>query len=572
VVRGNQTWKFGGDLRVRQNVNIDSNASGGSKSNLAYTTGADVVLSDGSTTNLNRNGFFSGRRDVLGGVVGPQDSGNGYANFLLGYSPTESTRGFPGQPFLSSKEISFFVQDDWKVSPDLTLNLGLRYDIYTPQTERFDNQANFDPATTLLVRTTPDSPHGRGGVETDWNNFGPRIGFAWSGLKDDKTVVLRGGYGIVYSTDVSGQQPLSSNFLSGGRYDRLVLLPGVNIATGAPLPVATLPTTPTFAPNPGARVFFNDPEGETEIFHQYNLTLQYEFRPNWMAEAAYVGTRARNLLVVRNIGSGGGGSRQIPSIGNVILTEFTGSSWYDALQTKLEKRFSRGLSILATYTWSHAIDNTPGGFCVAGPDVQGQCGPANPIIGLSLDKGSSDLDVRHRFTFSNVWDLPFGRGRTFASDIPVGLDYLIGGWQFNNVITIQSGPVYSVFANGARVDLIGDPFANLPAGVELNRAAFRAAVTPIFANDPGGPKYGSLGRNVFRGQAQEFWDTSLFKNIPVRFISEDFNVQLRFQFYNVLNHINGLRPNRNLNDTTNFGRDLNTSNARQFEGSIRLVF
>jgi hypothetical protein len=572
MVRGNQTLKFGGDIRVRQNVNVDSNASGGSKSNLAYTTGAEVTFPDGHTENLNRNGFFSGRRDVLGGVVGPQDSGNGYANFLLGYSPTEATRGFPGQPFLSSKEISFFVQDDWKVNQDLTLNLGLRYDIFTPQTERFDNQANFDPATRLLVRTTPDAPHGRGGVDTDKNNFGPRIGFAWSGFKEDKTVVLRGGYGVLYSTDVSGQQPLSANFLSGGRYDRQVLLPGVNIATGAPLPVATLPTTDTFAPSPGARVFFNDPNAKTEIFHQYNLTIQYEFWPNWLTEAAYVGTRARNLLVVRNIGSGGGGSREISGIDNLILTEFKGSSWYDALQTKLEKRFSRGLSILASYTWAHAIDNTPGGFCVAGPDVQGQCGPANPLIGLSLDRANSDLDVRHRFTFANVWDLPFGRGRRFGGNMPVGLDYVVGGWQFNNVITIQSGPVYSVFANGARVDLIGDPFSNLPPGRELNRAAFRAAVTPIFANDPSGPKFGSLGRNVFRGQRQEFWDASLFKNIPARFISEAFNVQLRLQFYNVLNHINGLRPNRNLNDTTNFGRDLNTSNARQFEGSIRLIF
>jgi hypothetical protein len=571
VVRGNQTWKFGGDLRVRQNVNVDSNASGGSKSNMAYTTGADVILPGGGVSNLNRNGFFSGRRDVLGGLVGPQDTGNGYANFLLGYSPTETTRGFPGQPFLSSKEISFFVQDDWKVNSNLTLNLGLRYDIFTPQTERFDAQANFDPTTGQLVRTTSDSPHGRGGVDTDKNNFGPRIGFAYSGLRNDKTLVLRGGYGVLYSTDVSGAQPLSSNFLSGGRYDRQVLLPGVNIATGAPLPTVTLPTTATFPPNQGARVFFRDPNAKTELFHQYNLTLQYEFRPNWLAEAAYVGSRAKNLLVVRNIGQGGGGSRQIAGIGEVILTEYTGQSWYDALQTKLEKRFSSGLSILSTYTWSHALDNTPGGFCVAGPDVQGQCGPANPLIGISLDKGNSDLDVRHRFTFANVWDLPFGRGRRFGRDIPTGLDYLIGGWQFNNVITIQSGPVFSVFAGGARVDLVGDPFQNIPAGLELNPAAFRLARTPIFANDPNGPKFGTSGRNIFRGQREEFWDLSFFKNIPARFISEDFRVQLRFQFYNVLNHINGLRPNRNLNDG-NFGRDLNTSNSRQFEGSIRLVF
>jgi hypothetical protein len=572
VVKGNMTWKFGGDLRVRQNANLDAGRSGSSKGNIVYTTGADVRLPNGNVENLNRNGFFSGRRDVLGGVVGPQDSGNSYANFLLGYSPTETSRGIPaGIPYLSSKEISFFVQDDWKVNENLTLNLGLRYDIFTPPTERYDAQANFDPATRVLVRTTDDAPFGRGGVETDKNNFGPRIGFAYSGLRDDKKLVLRGGYGLLYSTDVSGQQPLSANFLAGGRFDRQVLLPGVNIATGAPVPTTTLPTGATFPPSPGATVFFNDPFASTELFHQFNLTLQYEFRPNWLAEAAYVGTRGRNLLIVRNIGVGGGGSRQVPGIDQVILTENEGNSWYDAMQTKLEKRFSQGLSILSTYTWAHAIDDTPGGFCIAGPDVTG-CGPTNPVIGLSIDKGNSDLDVRHRFTFANVWDLPFGRGRTYASDIPVALDYVIGGWQLNNVITLQSGPTYSVFANGARVDLVGDPFSGIPPGRELNPSAFRAATTPIFANDPGGPKFGSLGRNTFRGQFQEYWDASLFKNIPARFITEDFRVQIRLQFYNVLNHINGFRPNRNLNDATNFARDLNVSRSRQFEGSIKLLF
>jgi hypothetical protein len=577
VVKGDQTWKFGGDLRVRQNANLDAGRSGSAKGNIVYTTGADIINGtnpDGTpkVENLNRNGFFSGRRDVLGGVVGPQDTGNGYANFLLGYSPTETSRGIPGGiPFLSSKEIGIFVQDDWKYSENLTLNLGLRYDVFTPQTERFDAQANFNPSTRLLERTTSDSSHGRGGVDTDKNNFGPRIGFAYSGLRDDRKLVLRGGYGLLYSTDVSGQQPLSANFLTGGRYDRQVLLPGVNIASGAPVPVGSIPTTATFAPSAGATVFFNDPNAKTELFHQYNLTLQYEFRPNWLAEAAYVGTRARNLLVVRNIGQGGGGSREVAGIDQVILTENKGSSWYDALQTKLEKRFSKGLSILSGYTWSHALDNTPGGFCIAGPSVS-TCGPSNPVIGLSIDKGNSDLDVRHRFTFANVYDLPFGRQRRFGSDMPAGLDVIVGGWQLNNIVTIQSGPTYSVFANGARVDLVGDPFSNIPAGRELNPAAFRAATAPIFSTDPGGPKFGNLGRNVFRGQRQEYWDTSLFKNIPASFISEGFNVQLRIQAYNVLNHINHFRPNRDLNNTNEFGIDKANQRQRQLEFSIKLLF
>lgn len=571
IVRGNQTYKVGGDLRVRQNVNLDAGRSGSAKGNIVYTTGAEVI-NGGNRESLNRNGFFSGRNGL---PVGPVDAGNATANFLLGYSPSEVSRGIPaGIPFLSSKEISFFVQDDWKVNPNLTLNLGLRYDVFTPQTERFDRQANFDPASRLLVRTTDNSPNGRGGVKTDKNNFGPRIGFAYSGLREDKKLVVRGGYGLLYSTDVSGQQPLSANFLAGGRYDRLgsngVLPVGVNIQTGAPFPSTTEPTGATFAPSSGATVFFNDPNAKTEIFHQFNLTGQYEFWPNWLAEVGYVGSRGRNLLVVQNIGNGGGGSRQITNIGQVIETENIGSSSYDSLQTKLEKRFSKGLSILSAYTWAHAIDNTPGGFCVAGPDVNG-CGLSNPVIGISLDKGNSDLDVRHRFSFANVYDLPFGRGRRFGSDLPGVVDFFLGGFQFNNVISIQSGPVYSVFANGARADIIGDPFANLSNGRELNKAAFRAAQRPIFSNDPTGPKFGNLGRNTFRGQRQEFWDASLFKNFPVRAISEDFNAQFRVQVYNVLNHINHFRPQRNLNDS-NFGLDQSNQRQRQLEFSLKLLF
>jgi hypothetical protein len=572
VVHGNQTYKFGGDLRVRQNVNLDAGRSGSAKGNFVFTTGALVTNATGGTENLNRNGFFSAREGI---PLGPNDAGNGYANFLLGFAPTELSRGIPaGIPFLSSKEMAFFVQDDWKVNSNLTLNLGLRYDVFTPQTERYDRQANFDPTTRQLVRTNDGSPFGRGGVKTDKNNFGPHLGFAYSGLRDDKKLVMRGGYALMYSPDISGQQPLSSNFLSGGRYDRVPFnspsLAGVNIATGPPVPNNTTPPD-RFTPGADTQVFFNDPNAKTEIYHQYNLTFQYEFAPGWLAEAGYVGSLGRNLLVVRNIGNGGGGSREISTIGQVIKTEDIGSSSYNSLQTKLERRFTKGLSILSSYTWAHAIDNTPGGFCIPGPDVSG-CGPSNPVIGITLDKGNSDLDIRHRFTFANVYDLPFGRGRRFGGNIPKAVDFFLGGFQFNNVITVQSGPVYSVFANGARVDLIGDPFSNIPPGRELNRAAFRAATTPIFATDPTGPKYGSLGRNVFRGQRQEYWDASLFKNFGVPSISEAFNVQLRIQAYNLLNHINHYRPVNNFNDTGSFGIDKANQRPRQLEFSLKVLF
>src|ERR1043166_3416210 len=194
VIKGRSSYKFGGDYRIRQNSNFDGGRNGGTKGNYQY-----------GTTN---SGFVSGNYNG----IGPNDTGSSLANFLLGYEPGFVGRGDPGGPYYqSNKEMAFFVQDDWKVNPDLTLNLGLRYDIFTAPTERFDLQSNFVPETRTIQMAGPNAPGGRDLANTDKNNFGPRIGFAYSGLKSDKTLVLRGGYGLLYAVDTSAAQPLTSN-------------------------------------------------------------------------------------------------------------------------------------------------------------------------------------------------------------------------------------------------------------------------------------------------------------------------------------------------------------------------
>ena len=194
IVRGSSSFKIGGDFRVRQNSNYDGGRNNGTKGNYQYGT--------------TDSGFVSGNYNG----IGPNDTGSSLANFLLGYQPGFVGRGDPGGPyFQSSKEIAFFVQDDWKVNSNLTLNLGLRYDIFTAPTERHDHQSNFVPATRTIQVAGENAPGGRDLANTDKNNFGPRIGFAWSGLRDDKKIVIRGGYGLLYATDVSAAQPLTAN-------------------------------------------------------------------------------------------------------------------------------------------------------------------------------------------------------------------------------------------------------------------------------------------------------------------------------------------------------------------------
>lgn len=582
VVKGTSSFKVGGDFRVRQNSNYDGGRNNGTKGNYQYGT--------------TDSGFVSGNYNG----IGPNDTGSSLANFLLGYQPGFVGRGDPGGPyFQSTKEIAFFVQDDWKVNPNLTLNLGLRYDIFTAPTERYDLQSNFVPATKTIQMAGPDAPGGRDLANTDKNNFGPRIGFAWSGFKDDKTVVLRGGYGLLYAIDVSAAQPLTANPGTGAasygctpitnpagcpavfrtRYPFDVGIPTAAFTVAAP--GASFP-----APTSGGLILFNDPNRADEMYHQFNLTGQYEFRPGWLAEIGYVGSRGRNLLVLQNIGTGndqgGPGSREVTGIGAVTATRYRAKSSYNSLQSKLEKRFVKGLSILASYTWAKGIDDSPGGICSNGASAR-DCGPDDPTR-PELERGNSDTDVRHRLTFSNVYDLPIGRNRLFGSSMPKVADFLIGGFQLNNIVTWQSGPVFNVTCNGGRVDLIGDPTPTATQkaqGLELNRAAFRCARQRVFATDPdlnadgtlaNVPRIGSLGRNVFRGRQQFYWDSSLFKNFPITAISEAFNVQFRFSAYNVLNRVNRSSPNGDINNAGDFGRDSSEQRRRQMEFSLKLIF
>ncbi|HVG34185.1 MAG TPA: carboxypeptidase-like regulatory domain-containing protein [Pyrinomonadaceae bacterium] len=598
VVRGNKTLKFGGDFRVRQNQPATSGAN--AKGQYQYGT--------------QNGGFLSGNYGAI--PIGPLDSGSSYANLLLGRPPAHIDRSVPGGPyFQSGHEISFYVQDDWKVNQDLTLNLGLRYDIFTPFTERYDRQLNFVPEQNALIRAGGGVP--RGLRNTDKNNFGPRIGFAWSGLREDKTFVIRGGYGLLYTTDAAntGALAVDQPFNGGGSFSCNInqfgaapcaqIPVGFNLDTTLPLPPNVFIAGPVFpAASITQNVFGVDTNLRDEMYHQLNLTFQWEFRPSWLAEAAYVGNFGRNLLIDRNLGTDlarGPGARVV-NLPFVNFTDDLGRLSYNGLQTKLQKRMTAGLSLLTTYAWAHTIDNGPGRFSGNSNPGRDLFGPNNPN-NLDLERGNSDLDIRHRFTFASVYDLPFGRGRRYGSDWPGPLNFLLGGFQWNNIITIQSGPPYTINygEGGARPNLIGDPTPTAEQRarrMEFNPAAFGPPTNPIFpdvictaaANPAFNGCFGSLGRNTFRGDRQEFWDMSLFKNFR---IGENFNIQARMQVFNVLNHVVRNVPERNIEpcfiagvfdaakcatNTTDdrfgehIGIDTSAQRQRQIEWGLRIVW
>jgi len=213
--------------------------------------------------------------------------------------------------------------------------------------------------------------------------------------------------------------------------------------------------------------------------------------------------------------------------------------------------------------WSKAVDNSPGNFCTGGTGPT-TCGFSNPLR-PDLDKGRADFDVPHRFTFAAVYDLPFGRGQKYASSVSRSLDLLVGGWQANTDITIQSGPRFSIMSNGTRADIS----TTMGAGCkQFEGLIFCPASTPVFASDPNGPKFGTSGRNIFSGQHQSYVNASLFKNLHA---TETFTVQFRAQAYNLFNHVNGFRPINDLG-SSQFGIDTAEQRRRQLEFGLRLLF
>jgi hypothetical protein len=570
-------------MRIRQNSNFDAGRAGAIKGQYQYGTGA--------------GGFLAGNYSGIN--IGPRDSGSGAANFLLGYAPAFVSRGTPGTPpFLSNSETSFFGQDDWKVNESLTLNLGLRWDLFTQPTERFDSQSNYNPTNDTLTRAGENAPGGRDLVNSDWNNFGPSAGFAWSGFKKDKSVVLRGGYAIKYSVDTPGIPGiLQSNPPSGASYGCSITQYGTalcpqlpanfSLDNGIPFPAVSNNIAPgaTFAAPAGSALVYVIPDINNEMFHQFNLTAQWEFRPSWLAEVGYVGSRGRNLLVVKNIGNninGFPGSRQVTTHATVQTVDYSGESSYNAFQSKLERRYTRGMSLIATYVWSHSIDNSPGNFCTGGTGPN-TCGFSNPVQ-PDLDRASSDFDVRHRFNFAGIWDLPFGKGKRYGGDASRGLDLLIGGWQLNANINLQSGPPFTILADGRRVDVVSTGtttcrIAGVANGSPLlfDGLTICPAATRVFASDPdlnpngtiaNVARFGNLGRNVFRGEGQEYVNTSLFKNFHV---AETVTAQFRLQVYNLFNHLNGFRPSNDFRSTT-FAQDTAEQRRRQLEFGFRLIF
>jgi len=505
---------------------------------------------------------------------------NPFADFLLG-RPSRMNQGSLRTNIARSVSWSAFAQDDWKILQNLTLSFGLRYEPFFPFYDADGRVSIFRPGSQSTFY--PQAPSGllyfgdrdvpRGGVGTDGNNLGPRVSFAWSSFRDTKTSV-RGAYGIFYetpnflqltffantqpfSTQVQLNQPASFSDPYAGQVNPFPYTPPVTSDARKNyqyyLPVVV-----------GESVSSNV---KAAYMQQWNVNIQRQTASGIVASAAYVGSKGTGLPLQRelNVAPYRAGatlanvdSRRIygPAFGSIASYEPLGFSTYHALQLTANKRFSRGYSILANYTFGKSIDNGSVDT-LGGGQNHADWGP---------EKALSDFDTRHRFVASFLWELPA------PSKGPLHL--LIGGWQSNGISTVQSGRPFNVLSGQDRALVgVGQQRPNLVGDPHLDTARSRGALIDRYFDPsayalPAVGQFGNSGRNTLGGPGSYNVDASLFRVFRLR---ERKSLQFRSEFFNVLNHANLSNPVANIGSLT-VGRILTASSPRILQLGLRLVF
>jgi Carboxypeptidase regulatory-like domain/TonB dependent receptor-like, beta-barrel len=585
-IAGRHALKLGAEVRLEQFTIFQPSASRGSMNfGTQFTSNPAAPIE------------FTAANDNTSGVPG----GSAFASFLLGIPDGGSIVNLHNIDY-RRQIYAGYLQDDWKVSNRLTLNLGLRYEMFSTIKEHHNEQATFDFATRTLivpkgVTTTltptlaaeiPISATGTPGlVSPDLNNFAPRVGFAY---KIADKLVLRAGYGIFYGGQENGPfsnpspgfnppffvtQSFSMPCTQGIANPAVVdcSIPGLNVlSNGFPANALVDPNTPI--------LYSIDPHIRTPYNQQWHFGFQYQLPAETVLEVSYAGSRGLKLFTFYN------GNQALPATDSQFATlcnqptanppvtpancptaprrpahicndptnpfncnsafdtsiatfRSDGFSNYHSLQARLEKQFSHGLQFQASYTFSHALDDASSaslGSANQG-DFRLQTDPR-------LEYGNADFDVRHRFVFSYIYELPFGKGQEFGKNASGAINQVIGGWQIAGIVTASTGNWFTptdissnlstsdcggtVAISCIRPNRIGNPNSKpCVAGMVFNTCAFVSnAVLGSF---------GDAGRNIIQGPGFQNWDVSLFKTFPIR---EEKRIEFRAEFFNAWNHAN----------------------------------
>ncbi len=548
--------------------------------NFTWTRGAHLLKFGGEYR-------WSKSDRVTANGVDPQFNFNGqftsysFSDFLIG-SPLNFTQGSVRINQIRAQTFSLYVQDDWRIHPRLTLNLGLRYEPQFPFYSAANELTLFRPGQQSTV--FPNAPNGivyqddqgvpRGGTGSDLNNFGPRFGFAWNPFGKGRTSV-RGAYGFFY--DLPRFHELS-HFVNSPPYSLQITVNQPrsfsNPYTGQVNPFPYTP--PATAADQAAYQFLRpvvvglsiDPAFAAPYVQQWNLNVQQEIFPGYVVTAGYVGTKGNRLPIRRELNPalyrpgatvGNINARRIyaPNYASIISYENVINSTYHALQLTLNKRFSSGFTILASYNYSRSID----GMSI---DVDGFNG--QDTLNVRADKALSDFDVRQRFVTSFLWEIP-GPGTGIGK-------WLLGGWQTNGIFIAQAGSPFNVVSGRdvalsgtgtQRPNVTGDPRLDTGRSRDEQMAQYFDVSKFVL---PGAGDYGNTGRNLLVAPGNYNLDFALFKKFPIR---EGMQLQLRWEMFNAFNHANLNAPRSNIT-AARPGQIDTTSGPRIMQLGLRLAF
>jgi hypothetical protein len=525
-------------------------------------------------------------------------TGIGYGDFLLGI-PQQTQKTYPAPPdYRRQMEYGFFVNDDFKLGPRLTLQLGLRYEYQTPTTHKRDTMYNFDPATGELVlvsasvegqvsrlfnpripiRTADGTVFPERSLWTsDLNNFAPRAGVAWrpTGKAD---FAVRAGYGIYYDRLGVGVtsgfdggpftpgSELYTNAISGGVPQFQFPRPFPNSVAGPSTAPPTVNSVLTGLRNP--------------YVQQWNLSIERALAGVGV-RASYIGSKGTQLLYRRNINKPLASTiafnqnrRPYTLYTDIIATEQGGNSNYHALQFEATKRFS-SLSFDAGYTWSNVISDAADSGQDPGDIIENS-------YSRSSARGRETYAIRHRLVGNALWQVPVGKGRPFLGDMPAALNHVLGGWETLWTFTVRSGRWFTPSFTGSdpsntntltgRPDRLADGNLENPT---LERWFDASAFAPPPAN---AGRFGNSGRNVLAGPGMNVLHLSLVKDIALDSVREGFRVSFQAAFKNLFNHPNFTNPNASISSPQQVARitgvdsGLELGGARNVQLRLRVIW
>ena len=559
----------------------------------SYTHGKHNTRMGFQGWRLRMNGVFPGNSGDAGTLqFNGQYSGTAETDFLLGL-PAQLGVGHPGPDWGQRGNIfGAFIQDDWKLTDRLTLNLGFRYEIHTPWYEAHDKQVNWDANTGALELPGQNgNPRALYDTYNGIGNYQPRLGIAYR--ITNKTVV-RAGYSLSSFMEGTGQglrlpqNPPSSTDTSIDY--RTLSYPTTTLDQG--FAGTTLPNQCTIAglqsADPlcynGAVLHVWDHKLQPAVSNQWNVFIERELSPSTTWQVGYVGQQTRHLTVAENLSQlqllPNGTTAPSPffadapaltSQGILILATYSGANQnYNALQTSLKGRSNHGLSYLLSYTWSKCMTNSVGFFGEGGQSASQSAWWQN-LYNPKGDYGACYFDVKSNFSGYVIYDLPFGRGRTWGSDMNRAADAILGGWRLSVIPTFRDGFPLTLGANDSsntgsfapRPECNGAPTVFGKKYVANGIQWF----DPSVYSQPAAGTFGNCSVSSVRGPGEQNIDLGIAKTFPVR---ESLNVEFRTEFLNAFNHPILDAPNTGLG--SNLGLITHSEGARNIQFGLKINF